>query len=119
MPLAWNGKAAIAWVDRQCAFHLNQVATKAVAELRKRLDTPYPPASVPGQYPRRRTGNLRTSVMWKPGKSVGGHYAVALMYDAEGFYGNILVERLGRLGPADVLAEVARGYFGRRGVASA
>lgn len=97
----------IATVERTAAFALNQTAAKAVAVLREKLNVRYPPASRPKQWPRKRTGNLRNSVRWEPGKKKGRNYSVIVHYDDEGFYGYILEEK-GRKGPKDIftLAEV-------------
>lgn len=101
----------IATVERKAAFALNQTAVKAVATLREKLNVRYPPASKPGQWPRKRTGNLRNSVKWVPGKKKGKNYSVAIVYDDEGFYGFTLQES-GRKGPTDVLklAEVKAAF---------
>jgi HK97 gp10 family phage protein len=37
--------------------------------IRRNLSTPYPPASDPGEYPHRRTGELRRSVQLQQGKT--------------------------------------------------
>lgn len=39
-----------------------KIAEKALVEIRKKLNTPYPPASRPYESPHRRTGNLRDKV---------------------------------------------------------
>lgn len=115
MTLRWTGDAAVLEMSRRVAFRLNQIATQSVAELRKELDRPYPPASRPGEFPRKRTGRLRNSVRWVPLRLIGGNYGVAVMYDAEGFYGNILIEQ-GRKGPADVVERVARSMVAGTGL---
>jgi hypothetical protein len=106
MGLRWNGKAAVAKVRRVAAEYVFDAALLAQQELMDALDVPYPPASRPGEFPRRRTGNLRMSVEVFPKsvRQVMRTGSVTIRYGAKGFYGNILVEKLGRKGPADVVA---------------
>lgn len=88
---------------------------RAVAnEHKKRLSVPYPPASRPGQYPRRRTGNLRRStVVWPGGTgrvaAVRATKQVAVGYLDRAFYGVILESpKFGRKSLAATVADVIR-----------
>ena len=81
----------------------------AQQQLMDDLNTPYPPASRPGQYPRRRTGRLRLGVIIWP-KTVRGVLntrprRIALWYDPEVFYGYILIAS-GRKGPDDTMRKL-------------
>lgn len=44
---------------------LHQAGEHLVNELKERLDRPWPPSSVPGEYPARRTGVLQESVRYE------------------------------------------------------
>lgn len=48
---------------------LNEVAAWAVAITKRKLSTSYPPSSLPGQPPHRRTGTLMNSIHWRAGKA--------------------------------------------------
>lgn len=63
------------------------------AEHMKRLSRAFPPASARGEYPRRRTGNLRSGIIVT---KVGKGYEIG--YADRAFYGAILELKLGRLG---------------------
>jgi HK97 gp10 family phage protein len=52
---SWEVRAAIAETMEKIAAHI-------VRKIKADLNTPYPPASVAGEAPHRRTGNLRASV---------------------------------------------------------
>lgn len=57
----WNGNAP--WVVRSAiADGMERAAADVKAAMRRNLNVPYPPASRPGQFPRRRTGRLRKSI---------------------------------------------------------
>jgi hypothetical protein len=54
-----------------------------VAEIQDRIDTPYPPASLPGEPPHRRTGNLHGSIRAVSDEGGGGvsvHVGTAVVY---------------------------------------
>jgi hypothetical protein len=62
----WHGEAAKQrWRD-EMAKRLIACAITLQSEHTGDLSTSYPPASAPGQYPRRRTGNLQSSVSYEP-----------------------------------------------------
>lgn len=94
--------------NRALAKKMKKIAVRAKEMLQERLDNPYPPASRKGQYPRRRTGNLRSSVTVAPNnipEIEANDFVVDVFYSDKGFYGNILTsEKFRRKGPADVLA---------------
>lgn len=52
---SWEVRSAIADAMELAAAHI-------VRKIKADLNTPYPPASSPGEAPHRRTGNLRASV---------------------------------------------------------
>jgi HK97 gp10 family phage protein len=49
-------------VRRAVADGMEQAARSLVRVMRANLNTPYPPASEPGEFPHKRTGNLRDNV---------------------------------------------------------
>lgn len=60
--LKWYGGRR-SWEIRQAIGDImEKVAAHIVRKIKADLNTPYPPASVPGEAPHRRTGNLRASV---------------------------------------------------------
>lgn len=62
--LKWNGGSA-PWVVRSAiADGMERAAANVKRAMRRRLNIPYPPASRPGQSPRRRTGRLRNSIQF-------------------------------------------------------
>lgn len=61
----WNGGSA-PWVVRSAiADGMERAAVNVRRAMRRRINKPWPPASRPGQSPRRRTGNLWRSVTYK------------------------------------------------------
>lgn len=68
-----NGKVQFKWnlkeYKQSARSQLMLRATKAGLALRnqhrKNLNVPYPPASKPGEHPRRRTGRLRDGVLFR------------------------------------------------------
>lgn len=48
---------------------LDDVAAWAVAVVKRKLSTPFPPSSSPGTPPHRRTGTLMNSIHWRAGKA--------------------------------------------------
>lgn len=98
-------------LSRYFAGQLVILARAVVNEHKKRISRQYPPASRPGQYPARRTGNLRRStVAWPRGGSavdaVRETKQVAVGYLDRAFYGVILEARMGRRSLADTVADV-------------
>ena len=60
----WNGGSA-PWVVRSAiADGMERGAVVVKRTMRRFLNVPYPPASKPGQSPRKRTGNLRDSITY-------------------------------------------------------
>lgn len=81
-----------------------------VNEHKLRISRQYPPASRPGQYPARRTGNLRRSTVARP-LSVGMIQTtrqVEVGFLDKAFYGVILEAKMGRLGLAKTIDDVIR-----------
>lgn len=64
--MAWNGNAAKERWRNALAQRLIACAITLQSAETNELGTSYPPSSVPGQYPHRRTGNLQSSVMYEP-----------------------------------------------------
>ena len=88
-------------------------ARAVVNEHKKRLSRQYPPASKVGEYPARRTGNLRRStVAWPTGpgrvSTIQQTGQAAVGYLDRAFYGVILETKLRRLSLADTVADVIR-----------
>jgi hypothetical protein len=96
---------------RVAGVALFRCAVAAEEQLRKELDRPYPPASTVGEFPRRRSGDLRRSVVLEPNNvgSISRKLRVRLRYSAKGFYGDILAAK-GRKGPADVVASMGDAF---------
>lgn len=111
--MAWSVKgSAIQFTDsvkQDVARKMFDCMLLAQQQLMDDLNTPYPPASVPGQYPRRRTGKLRQGVIIWPATVRGvlntRPRRIALWYDPSVFYGYILIMR-GRRGPDDTLRKM-------------
>lgn len=60
----WSGGSA-PWVVRTAiAEGMERGALVVKRTMRRLLNIPYPPASTPGQSPRKRTGNLRDSITY-------------------------------------------------------
>lgn len=57
-----NTGEALAAIDRLMERSVSAVAQTLVIEHKRHLGKPYPAASRPGEFPARRTGNLRSSV---------------------------------------------------------
>jgi len=118
--MAWSVKAggAIQFtksVNQDVARRMFDCMLLAQQQLMDDLGTPYPPASVPGQYPRKRTGNLQRSVIIWPATVRGvlntRPRRIALWYDPRAWYGYLLIQR-GRRGPDDTLRKM-RSQFDR------
>lgn len=74
---------------------------RAVANAHKQaLATPYPPSSKPGQYPRRRTGNLKRSTVVRPisVSEIQRTGKVSVGFLDRAYYGEILEYEMGRTG---------------------
>jgi hypothetical protein len=50
------------WLDRRLPQAMEALGIRCAGMVTQELDTPYPPASVPGESPHRRTGNLQSGV---------------------------------------------------------
>lgn len=58
----WSG-GSIPWVVRRAvAEGMGRAAEHVKRTMRRLINVPYPPASLPGESPHRRTGNLRRSI---------------------------------------------------------
>ena len=71
--------------------------------------SPYKTPSGPGEYPRKRSGNLIASVTVEPldiSSIIANDFTVQAGYAASGFYGVILEEHRDRLGIAKALEEM-------------
>ncbi len=60
--LKWYGGRRTWEIRRAIGDIMENVAASIVRKIKADLNTPYPPASVPGEAPHKRTGNLRASV---------------------------------------------------------
>lgn len=101
-------------MGNEAAIELYKFLRRVVREHKKRLSILYPPSSLPGEYPRMRTGNLRRSVGFTPGTAReiarnGGSARMA--YWRRAYYGNILEIKMNRLSLADTIRDLlsARG----------
>jgi hypothetical protein len=96
-------------LDRRVGELLIRAAVAAQSELTTALGRSYPPASRPGEFPARRTGNLQSAVMYEPAnvEAAGRQRRVRVGYAARAWYGAILELKRGRKGLRDVLAAVA------------
>lgn len=54
--------SASAWLNRRLPSVMEALGIRAVGMVTQELDTPYPPASKPGESPHKRTGNLQAGV---------------------------------------------------------
>lgn len=69
--LTWNGDAYLAYVAEVFDDRLGSAAEVVATAMRNNLSTDYPPASSPGEFPHRRSGNLQAEVhVEKPGPLV-------------------------------------------------
>jgi hypothetical protein len=95
-------------VDRKARKkYLLQFASQIVEKHKQNINVKYPPASLPGEYPARRSGKLQRSVYYKPRtpESLEDNSRIKIGYKSQGkpdpaFYSKILAGR-GRLGLAD------------------
>lgn len=98
-------------IDPLLAEKLYRLAKEVVERHQKKISTLYPPASKPGEYPRRRTGNLMRSTQVYPRTVRGVEFAgqVRMGYLQRAWYGVRLEFDMGRLSLADTLREVLGG----------
>lgn len=61
----WNGGRISRKIRHAIADGFEGLGALLVRRLRAKLNTPYPPASDPGEYPHRRSGTLRRSVYYR------------------------------------------------------
>lgn len=100
-----NTKAFKEKIARETAKKMRRIALAAKEILQERLNTKYPPASRAGQYPRKRTGIGRSSVVIDPNNEAAiraNKMRVTLKYNKTGFYMQLLTDK-GRKGPGDVV----------------
>lgn len=72
MPITrWNAPKVLADVKRGTRNGLEQVGKQLASQAKADLSTPYPPASRPGQRPRRRSGKLAGAQAHKVTESSG------------------------------------------------
>lgn len=105
MPGIDKSKAFKEKMARETAKKMRRIALAAKEILQERLNTKYPPASRTGQYPRKRSGIGRSTVVIDPnneGAIRANKNRVTLKYNKTGFYMDLLVKK-GRKGPGDVV----------------
>lgn len=114
MPVNFDPKAAEAELDRRVGQLLVVCAVEAQSELKRELSHTGPP-SVPGEFPKLVTGNLRESIVYEPTDpaEAGRKGSVRVGYSQAGFYGGILEWLRGRLGVRDVVKRL-RGRINAR-----
>lgn len=100
MTLRWRGEQAKEALRLEMAKRLLAAAVLLQSELKRELSDPYPPASVPGQFPRLRTGWLRSHVLIAPASvaEIARTLEVRLGYARNARYGVYLELKLKRLG---------------------
>ena len=84
-----NSVAVLAMLHRKIDDRVKRVATVLVIQHKNDLSTPYPRASRPGEFPRKRTGNLRHDVttervrdlVWRVGYGGMAPYILRLVND--------------------------------------
>lgn len=62
----WRGDKAVREVQEKAAKLVLAAAAELASEHQADLGKQYPPASRPGEFPARRTGNLQSAVSWEP-----------------------------------------------------
>jgi hypothetical protein len=107
MAIEWNGEAAALAAQQEAARRLQRTVQWFWEQHTRRLSVsnprPYDDSSKPGQYPRKRSGNLIGNVIWSPMDVTGimaGDYKIRVGLAQPGRYGAILefwMERLGFL----------------------
>lgn len=106
--ITWNGKQAVIALKESTGKGLIAAALFLQARHKQALNLsnprPYKTPSQPGEYPRKRTGQLQAGVLYHPTSAAeaGRTGRVAIGYSPQAFYGGILEAR-GRLGLIDTL----------------
>lgn len=98
--LKWNGaKCKRAW-RLEAAQRVHNAAVFFVKEAEKLLGNPHPPASKPGQYPRKRSGILSRGITFTPSTVMAIYRTlrVKMGYTRKAWYGTILEKKRKRLG---------------------
>lgn len=90
------------------ASQLLILARACVNEYKARISRQYPPASRPGEYPARRTGNLRRSTVVRPISvaQIRQTGIVSVGQQDRAWYGVWLETMMGRAGMAKVVMDV-------------
>ena len=104
--LKWHGEKVKKGVRTLAAERLLNATKKLQKLARQAFGEHYPPASVPGQFPKRRTGNLVRSIQIIPdnvSEIVRRQLSVGLGYGPRAPYGPILEDYRKRLGLAEVV----------------
>lgn len=104
-----RGRTQINWrvinaAKLEIARRMIRAAEAVVKEARRRMGTPYPPASRRNQYPRRRTGRGIGSIDYSP-KTPGGVVRagrIRIFHAPQGWYMEFLADARGRRGLRDV-----------------
>lgn len=77
--VVWNHSALDAFVNGPNGAIARDLARRAVnveTQAKINLNQSFPPASVPGEPPHKRSGRLQTSVTWQLGQDSIGLYAI-------------------------------------------
>lgn len=92
------------------AGQMLKFARAVVNEHRLRISRQYPPASKPGEYPARRTGNLRRSTVARPLSvaTVAATGQVKIGFLERAWYGVILEYDAGRTGLGQTIQDVIK-----------
>ncbi len=96
MAIEWNGETAALAAKEEAAKRLQRAVQWFWMQHVRRLSIsnplPYVTSSKPGEYPRKRTGNLIANVLWAPTDIVGimTNFKVRVGVGQPGMYGLIL-----------------------------
>lgn len=90
------------------AEQLMRLAKRIAEKHQENLGTLYPPASKPGQYPRKRTGNLQRSTVVRPRtvREIERTGQVQIGYLQRAYYGVILEYDMDRTRLADTIRDL-------------
>jgi hypothetical protein len=107
MGTQWNGEQSKRQIQKLATRRLQVFAQAVVEHTQRELGVSFPPASRPGQFPRKRTGLLQRTVFVGPVMETSNSTRVGVYYGVD--YGEYLLRR-GRKGPADVVKLLAPQY---------
>ena len=109
MAFEFNGNA-IKEIEDATANGLLRAAVFVQSHVMQRLNKPYPPASVPGEYPAKRTGHGQGGVVYEPQttSAVARTQAVKIGYVENVFYMGLLEAYRNRLGLVNTVEDLGK-----------